>query len=137
MLILIAEDNPADAALLKEALKKLGLPHETEIIEDGQKIGPRLCNSAKTALPDLILMDLNMPGKNGREILAEIKTHPELSAIPVLVFTSSRSPEEIRECYRLHANAVLSKPMGFSDLLALVRAIQSFWFEQARLSKPS
>lgn len=138
MKILFVEDNPGDAVLMKEVFRKLDLPHELQIADDGSEIFSLLKELAargKEALPNLILLDLNMPKKGGIEILAELKQHPDFCVIPVIILTSSQSPRDVEESYRSSANCVLTKPMDLKGLIEMVKALHVFWFEMAVLPR--
>jgi two-component system, chemotaxis family, response regulator Rcp1 len=129
--ILLVEDNPADVLLTREALSEARLPSRTHVAEDGVEALDYLRKQGKFAgapRPDLILLDLNLPRKNGHELLAQIKADDALKAIPVVVLTTSRAPEDIARSYNLHANCYVTKPMQFDTFVAAVRSIQQFWF---------
>ena len=129
--ILLVEDNPADVRLMREALAEQQLAIELLVAADGEEATRLLSDPAKR--PDLILLDLNLPGKDGREVLAEIKADDDLRNIPVLVLTSSDSEYDVERCYALHANVYLRKPLSFSALRGIVGAIDAFWLGLARL----
>ena len=134
--ILIVEDNPGDVRLTKHALQQSKLPSTLHVAEDGvvamaflHKQGPY--ESAPT--PDLILLDLNLPRKNGREVLAEIKADPALRRIPIVVLTSSSADPDVAATYELHANCLIVKPAGLDEFLSVIRTIQDFWLTIVRL----
>jgi CheY-like chemotaxis protein len=129
--ILLVEDNPADVRLMREAFAEQGMSVELVIAGDGEEATRVLSDPAKR--PDLILLDLNLPRKDGREVLAEIKGHPSLRVIPVLVLTSSEAERDVENSYALHANVYLRKPLSYTELQAIVAAIDSFWLTAARL----
>jgi two-component system, chemotaxis family, response regulator Rcp1 len=138
MQLLLVEDSASDIRLVKEALKETGVPVQMTIMRDGvealehlRKVGLGLVGR-----PDLILLDLNLPRKNGREVLAEVKTSPNLKQIPVLVMTSSQSDEDVNQCYALNANCYITKPGDLDNYIDVVRAIEDFWFFTARLPEP-
>lgn len=133
--ILLVEDSPSDARLIREALKETALPVQIAVARDGVEAMEHLYRSDTGAAsrPDLILLDLNLPRKNGREVLAEIKASPSLKQIPVLVMTSSRADEDISEAYSLNANCYITKPGDLQDYVNVVRAIEDFWFLTATL----
>ena len=136
--LLFVEDNPGDAHLIKEAFKRLSLPHAVHVLSDGTAVLPYLTKQgeySEAPVPDLILLDLNMPKKSGIEVLIEIKESPEWQAIPVVILTSSQSPKDVEACYRHHANCVLTKPFEFKGVLDMVTALNAFWFESAFLPK--
>lgn len=134
--ILLAEDNPADAVLTLEGFKEANLEHHITVVEDGQQVldylnGKRL--NPETALPDLILLDLNMPKKDGHEVLLEIKSDTELRIIPVIIFTASDAERDILEAYKLQANAYLTKPIDLDEFIRLVKSMDEFWFNFVKL----
>jgi CheY-like chemotaxis protein len=134
--ILLVEDNPGDARLTQEALKEGKVNNNLYIAEDGVEAMAFMRREGKYAnavRPDLILLDLNLPRKDGREVLAELKADPELKIIPVVVLTTSSSDEDILKSYRLHANCYISKPVGFNEFMAAVRSIEDFWLAIVRL----
>jgi two-component system, chemotaxis family, response regulator Rcp1 len=128
--ILVVEDNEGDIRLVREALKQAKIPCRIGIARDGVAAIENLRQGAR---PDLILLDLNLPRKDGREVLREIKQDPELQHIPVLVLTSSRAQEDIVNAYRLHANCYLAKPSRLDDYFSLLAAIEEFWTRVAHL----
>jgi len=106
------------------------------VVEDGEEATDFLCrrgNYAGAPIPDLILLDLNLPKKSGREVLADIKGDPSLMAIPVIVLTSSQEQRDICATYDLHANCYITKPMDMEEFVELVRSIEAFWFTVAKL----
>jgi chemotaxis family two-component system response regulator Rcp1 len=130
--ILLAEDNPGDIKLTRKALQKGGLTNEVTVVEDGVEALSYLRDDGEPR-PDLILLDLNMPRKDGREVLKEIKTDEALRRIPVVVLTSSEAEEDILKSYELHANAYLTKPVDFEGFLEVVDTLEEFWLEIVRL----
>jgi chemotaxis family two-component system response regulator Rcp1 len=131
MRLLVVEDNPTDVLLLQEALRAAGHQHEPQIARDGEEAMERL--RAGGDPPDLVLLDLNLPRKNGREVLAEVKGDPQLRCIPVIVLTSSAAVPDIDFAYRHHANAYVRKPLGLERLTDFARALRDFWHGQATL----
>jgi CheY-like chemotaxis protein len=134
--ILLIEDNPGDVRLTQECLKKSRVTNHLSIVEDGveallflHREGP-FENAPK---PDLILLDLNLPRKDGREILAEIKSDKELKRIPVIVLTSSDAESDICKSYDLHANCFITKPIIFEDFIRIITSIENFWLTTVRL----
>ncbi len=126
--ILLAEDNPGDARLTIEGFKDAKVKNNITVVEDGKEALAYLRHEgpyANVALPDLILLDLNMPKKDGREVLAEIKSDEILRNIPVLVFTVSSAEQDILEAYNLPANAFITKPLDFGDFTAVVIRTQN------------
>ncbi len=133
--ILLVEDSPSDVRLIQEALKETPANLQITVAEDGIEAMDYLHKSVSGAVPrpDLVLLDLNLPRKNGREVLAELKASPELRQIPVLVMTSSRADEDISDAYSLNANCYIAKPSDLNDYVNVVRAIEGFWFLTATL----
>jgi CheY-like chemotaxis protein len=137
--ILLVEDNPGDVRLTKEALKEGRVRNNLHVAKDGvdalaflQRTGPY----AVAPRPDLILLDLNLPKKNGREVLAQIKQDEQLRHIPVVVLTTSQAEQDVLESYRLRANAYVTKPVDLDQFLKVVRSIETFWLEIVKLSRP-
>lgn len=129
--ILLVEDNPGDAELTAEALKESKIKNRLHIVEDGEQALLYLRKKEgyeEAILPDLILLDLNLPRKDGREVLEEIKFDPSLRKIPVVVLTTSQAEEDIMRSYDLHANCFVSKPIDFEQFNKVVRKIEQFWF---------
>jgi chemotaxis family two-component system response regulator Rcp1 len=134
--ILLVEDNPGDVRLTLEALRGAKVANELHVVGDGESALDFLHQRGTyaTALrPDIILLDLNLPRLEGREVLAEIKTDPDLAKIPTIVLTSSSADVDIQECYELHANCFISKPVDFTEFLAAVRSLEGFWLKIVRL----
>ena len=133
--LLVVEDCPSDVWLIKEALKNANIPVQISIAEDGVLALEymRSVSEGKASRPDLILLDLNLPRKNGREVLGELKSSPLHRHIPVLMMSSSRADDDIRECYRLNANCYIAKPSTLDDYFDVVRSIEEFWFMVAKL----
>jgi chemotaxis family two-component system response regulator Rcp1 len=129
--ILLVEDNPADVRLMREAFAEQGTSVELVIAGDGEEAMRLLQDPVNR--PDLILLDLNLPRKDGREVLAEIKADAGLRIIPVLVLTSSEAERDVEHSYALHANVYLRKPLSYTELQAIVAAIDTFWLTVARL----
>jgi CheY-like chemotaxis protein len=128
--ILLVEDNPADVRLTREALKEAKVLNTLHIAEDGMEAMAFLRKQGQFAgspSPDLILLDLNLPKKDGREILAEIKQDEQLRRIPVVVLTTSRAEEDVVRSYNLHANAYVTKPVDLKQFLEVIRRIEEFW----------
>jgi chemotaxis family two-component system response regulator Rcp1 len=129
--VLLVEDSPTDVLLTQEALESAKLLTQLHVVEDGVEAVAFLHKEGKYAdapRPDLILLDLNLPKKDGREVLAEIKSDPRLRLIPVVVMTVSRSEEDILRAYGLHANCYVTKPVHFESFVTVVQAIENFWF---------
>ena len=137
--ILLVEDNPADARLTLEGFKVAKVRNKITVVEDGVEAMAYLRGEgayAHVTLPDLILLDLNMPKKNGCEVLAEIKADEQLKRIPVLVFTVSSANQDIMEAYNLHASAFISKPIDFDEFLRIVYSLTEFWLTIVKLPQP-
>jgi CheY-like chemotaxis protein len=129
--ILLVEDSPADVLITREALNEAKLLNTIHVAEDGEDAMDFLCRRGKFASaprPDLILLDLNLPRKNGRELLAEIKADDNLKLIPVVVLTTSSAEEDVLRSYNLHANCYVVKPVEFDSFVKAVQSIQHFWF---------
>jgi CheY-like chemotaxis protein len=136
--VLLVEDNPADIRLLEEALKSSKIRYRFNVAMDGEQAMNYLRRpSAESGLPvpDLIILDLNLPRKDGREVLSEVKQDERLKHIPVVVLTTSESSDDIVRCYRDHANCYLTKPLNLDKFDELVRLIEMFWFITAKLPK--
>ena len=133
--ILLVEDSPSDIRLIREALKETPVPVEITVAYDGVEAMAMLHDSERggTMRPDLVLLDLNLPRKNGREVLGEIKSDPHLKQIPVLVMTSSRLDEDVTQAYALNANCYITKAGDLTEYISVVRAIEDFWFLTAAL----
>ena len=134
--ILLVEDNPGDARLAVEALKESKVRNELYHVEDGVEAMDFLHQHngyAEVPVPDLILLDLNLPRKDGREVLEEIKEDPELRLVPVVVLTTSAAERDLLKTYDLHANAYVIKPMDLDQFIEVVQAIESFWFVVVKL----
>jgi CheY-like chemotaxis protein len=128
--ILLVEDNAGDVRLTREALKEGRIRNRLHVVNDGESALRFLRKQAEYAevpRPDLILLDLNLPRLDGREVLAEIKNDPLLKQIPVVVLTSSRAEKDLLSAYDQHANCYITKPVGFEDFMEVVRNIESFW----------
>jgi chemotaxis family two-component system response regulator Rcp1 len=129
--ILLVEDSPTDALLTKRALADARLINRLHIVEDGVKALAFLHREPPFAAmprPDLILLDLNLPKKDGREVLKEIKMDEELKIIPVVVLTTSRAEEDVLRSYRLHANCYITKPVDFDSFTDAILTLEKFWF---------
>jgi CheY-like chemotaxis protein len=134
--ILLVEDNPGDADLAREALENSKIRNTLSVVGDGEEALAFLHRSGKYAAaprPDLILLDLNLPRKSGREVLAEIKSDDYLKRIPVVILTVSKDEEDIMESYNLHANCFITKPIDLHQFLRVVRAIEDFWLTIVKL----
>lgn len=134
--ILLVEDSPSDTELTREALLEAKVRNHLSVVEDGvQAMGflRRQGSYAKAPRPDLIMLDLNLPRKDGREVLAEIKEDPDLKTIPVVVLTTSQAEQDILRAYHLHANCYITKPVDFEQFLEAVRSIETFWLLVVKL----
>ncbi len=134
--ILLVEDNPADIDLTKEAFEECKFLNKLHIISDGETALAFLRNENNfrdKPRPDLILLDLNLPKIDGREILAEIKNDDKLKQIPVVILTTSESKEDITEMYKLHANCYITKPVDINQFIKVVQSIGDFWFSIVKL----
>jgi two-component system response regulator len=134
--VLLVEDNEADARLMRETLKETKVLIQLHTVVDGIEAMAYLRHPGKyknEPHPDLILLDLNLPRKDGREVLAEVKADPNLHRIPVVIVTSSQAEQDIIKTYDLHANAYVSKPMDLEQFSKVVSAIENFWFSVVSL----
>ena len=138
-LILMAEDDPEDAMLARDALHEAKLLNPFVVVADGQQLMDYLHRTGAFAPPHpavrpaIILLDLNMPRKNGKEALAEIRSDPALREIPVVVLTTSKADEDVLRSYSLGANSFIVKPVSFDGLVEVMRTIDHYWFEMVRL----
>ena len=137
--ILVAEDDADDRFLLETAFTENGFKGKLEFVENGVELLDYLRNlrtedaTADHPLPGFILLDLNMPKKDGREVLKEIKEDPRFKKIPVIVFTTTKNENEINRCYELGANTYVVKPVGFENLVKTIEDIRSYWFKTAQI----
>jgi CheY-like chemotaxis protein len=134
--ILLVEDNPADIRLAQEAFKDAKVRNILHTVGDGVEAMAFLRRQGKyadVARPDLILLDLNLPKKDGREVLAEIKTDERLKLIPVVILTVSKDEEDILKTYNLHANCYITKPIDFEQFMKVVKGIEEFWLTIVKL----
>jgi len=134
--ILLVEDSPSDQLLAREAFAEAALVNDLHVVADGVEAMAYLHRQGRYAeapRPDLILLDLNLPRKDGCEVLAEIKASSSLKLIPVVVLTTSESSADISKAYELHANCYVTKPVDFGDFKRAIQAIQDFWFTVVRL----
>ena len=136
--ILLIEDNPGDARLTQEALKDGKVRNSLHIVYDGEEATDFLFkrNQYKNApRPDLIILDLNLPKKNGQEVLAEIKADDNLRSIPVIILTISKGEEDIIRSYNLHANCFLIKPIDLNQFFEVIKSIEDFWLTLVKLPR--
>lgn len=134
--ILLVEDNPGDARLTREVFDQGRITNQLYVVSDGVEAVRFLRREGPyrdAPRPDLILLDLNLPRKDGREVLADIKADPALQSIPVVVLTTSASDQDVDDTYRLHANSFITKPVDLDDFIKVVRSIESFWLTIVRL----
>ncbi len=134
--VLLVEDNPGDVRLTKEALKEGKMLNRVTVVGDGVEALSFLRRQGKYAdagQPDLILLDLNLPKKDGRQVLAEIKADPGLKRIPVVVLTTSSAEEDILKTYDLHANCYVTKPVDLEQFMRVVKSIEDFWITVVKL----
>ena len=135
--ILLVEDNPGDARLTREALRDAKVRNNLHVVPDGVEALAFLHRQGKHAAvpkPDLILLDLNLPKKDGREVLEEIKQNDDFRHIPIVILTTSQAEKDIIESYRLRANAFVTKPVDLEQFLKVVRSIEHFWLEIVKLA---
>lgn len=134
--VLLVEDNPGDVRLTMEALKEAKMHNRVSVVQDGMEAMDFLRKRGKFAdatRPDLILLDLNLPRKNGREVLAEIKADESLKCIPVVVLTTSEAEQDILKAYKLHANCYVTKPVDLDQFIKVVQSIENFWMTVVKL----
>jgi two-component system, chemotaxis family, response regulator Rcp1 len=136
--VLLVEDSPGDVRLTVEALKGVTRPSHLSVAKDGEEALAFLRRQgaySDAPVPDLVLLDLNLPKRDGREVLAEIKRDPVLKRIPVVVLTTSEAEQDVLRAYDLHANCYITKPMDLDHFLETVREIHRFWFSVGRVVK--
>jgi two-component system, chemotaxis family, response regulator Rcp1 len=136
--ILLVEDNPGDVELVREAVRGWTIPNQIAVVDDGVKAMQYLRRQPPYSdrhTPRLILLDLNLPKKDGMEVLREIKSDDSLSGIPVIVLTTSDRENDVRSAYSLHANCYITKPLEIDDFMSKVQAIESFWLNFVRLPR--
>jgi CheY-like chemotaxis protein len=136
--ILLVEDNPGDARLVVEAFREGKVHNRLHVVRDGVEAITFLRQEEKYAgapRPDLLMLDLNLPKKDGREVLQEIKTDEHLRRIPVVVMTTSQADEDILKAYDLHANCYVTKPVDLDQFIHLVRSVEDFWLTIVKLPK--
>lgn len=134
--ILLVEDNPGDIRLTQEAFKESTLDIQMDVVTDGEMALDFLFKRGRygeATLPDIILLDLNLPKKNGIEVLKELKVDEKLKRIPVIVLTTSDADHDISKAYGLHANCYILKPVDFDDFARVIRLIESYWFQTVQL----
>ncbi len=137
--ILLVEDSPGDIRLTREVLRDAKIANELHIVGDGERAMAFLRREGEYGgmqRPDLILLDLNLPRKDGREVLAELKEDPELHLIPVIVLTTSAAEQDVLRSYDLKAACYITKPIDLDEFISVVRSIESFWLSTVRLPLP-
>jgi CheY-like chemotaxis protein len=136
--ILIAEDDADDRFLLQAAFDENAFKDKLHFVDNGVEVMEYLQSlidtGNKASLPKFMLLDLNMPKKDGREVLKELKQHPELKKIPVIIFSTTNNEQEMRRCYELGANSYITKPNSFENLLKTVAALRSYWMQPSGIS---
>jgi CheY-like chemotaxis protein len=141
IVILLAEDDPDDRLMTQEALEESSMPHKFFYVEDGIELldylynRGRFSNTQEYPRPGIILLDLNMPRKDGREALLEIKKDPKLKSIPVVILTTSKAEEDIIKTYDYGANSFITKPVTFDGLVNVVKLLETYWFNLVSLPK--
>jgi CheY-like chemotaxis protein len=136
MKILLIEDNPGDVRLMREALRDGNLHCDLQVVENGEEALAFLHHTgafANAPRPDLIFLDLNLPKKDGREVLQEVKQDESLRRIPVVVLTTSEAEKDVHRAYDLHANCYVKKPVDLEQFLSVVKACENFWLTVVRL----
>jgi two-component system, chemotaxis family, response regulator Rcp1 len=134
--ILLVEDSDSDVRLIREAFREAAAPHHITVARDGEEALILLHSAGllgSAIRPDLILLDLNLPRKDGRQVLAELKQESIVKRIPVIVLTNSQSPRDIRACYDHRANCYIRKPLSFDEFIATVKSIERFWLSEVQL----
>ena len=134
--ILLVEDNEGDIGLVEEVFEEGRINNNLSVAEDGDEAMMFLRKEgqfANATRPDLILLDLNLPGKDGREVLKEVKEDDNLKKIPIVVLTTSKAEEDILKSYDLHANSYITKPVDFNQFINVIKSIESFWLEVVKL----
>jgi chemotaxis family two-component system response regulator Rcp1 len=134
--VLLIEDNPGDVRLIKEGLKDSRIINRIIVVNDGEEASEFLHKRGPytdAPTPDIILLDLNLPRKDGRELLAEIKKDDQLKRIPVVVLTSSNAESDVTMAYQLHANSYLRKPLNLAEFVTMIQSFEQFWLTRAIL----
>jgi chemotaxis family two-component system response regulator Rcp1 len=130
------EDNPADVRLAREAIKQSSIPYSLKVVGNGEEAMSYLLSRDSDAglePPDIIILDLNLPGKGGIEVLEEIKANPDLKRIPVIVLTTSNDDKNIESAYAVHANCYITKPVDFDKFSDVIRSIVNYWATVVKL----
>jgi CheY-like chemotaxis protein len=134
--VLLVDDDPGDVLMIEEALETIGAPRNVYVVNDGEEAVAFLRKTgqfARAPRPDVVLLDLNMPRMDGRQVLAEVKGDDELRSIPIVVLTTSQSPADIVSSYSLHANAYVTKPLNLDELTEVIHKIDNFFSHVAAL----
>lgn len=134
--VLLVEDNEGDVRLIREVLKDGKVALTLHTVQDGEEAMGFLFRKGRyerACRPDIVLLDLNLPGKDGREVLREMKDDPDLRRIPVVVLTTSSADEDVLKAYNLHANAYLTKPVKLGDFVAIMKSFEEFWLTLVKL----
>jgi CheY-like chemotaxis protein len=138
--VLLVEDNLPDARLILDILQQGPVAKNVRVVDGGdaalaflRRTGPY----AESPRPDLVVLDLNLPGRDGRDVLREIKNDPSLCCIPVVILTTSSAPTDVRHAYDLHANAYIVKPLGLDAFTDVIRGVEAFWLAMAQLPGPA
>ncbi len=136
--ILLVEDNPGDVELTRQALERAKVANRLHVVSDGADAVDFIFRRGRFSdvpQPDIILLDLNLPKKDGRQVLSEIKADANLAKIPVVVLTTSQAEEDIHRAYQLHANCYITKPVDFKQFLRIITTIEEFWLSVVKLPK--
>lgn len=136
--VLLVEDSPGDVRLTREALKEGKVRNNLSVVHDGVEAMEFLRREGKYAdapRPDIVLLDLNMPRKDGREVLAEMKSDDDLKRIPVVILTTSEAEQDILKTYELHANCYLTKPVDLEQFISIVKSVEDFWLTIVQLPR--
>lgn len=136
--ILLVEDNPGDVRLTQEALRGAKVANDLQVVGDGEAAIDYLRRRGRyvdAPRPDIVLLDLNLPRLDGREVLMDIKSDPDLAKIPIIILTSSTAERDIHSAYELHANCYISKPVDFTEFIEAVRSLEGFWLRIVRLPR--
>jgi CheY-like chemotaxis protein len=136
--MLLIEDNPGDVRLVRESFAEAGIRCTIDVLKDGAEALGHIRHVAELPendWPDLVLLDINLPNQSGHEILATIKRHPKLRTVPVIMFSTSSSDDDLRKCYELQANSYIVKPLDFDQACRIAHGIGEFWFKHVTLPR--